>query len=457
MPNYKILESVGSRVQNVHDFEDLERHHPSRGNERGRVYGTVNGEREELLGNYNGRATVTRDGDHFVSKDFVLQAGGSASVKVPAVANGYIGKIDASDGIVQIYDKPANDPTREMIAQYRHLDLRNTQLREGQRIEYGESVGIQSGFNNGKSDAFGKHVHIDINTGYLPQMDRYIRDMDSGAITTDKRPPHSENLTGQARVSDVSGKGSIVHNPGANAGNAHNHDHKGGQHNHDAPAMADGVLRKDEHGPEVKALQERLNTLGYRDAEGKPLVADGKFGDRTKHAVEQFQREHPGLTVDGVAGPNTLRELKTAQPRQDAAAPARDAAAGPLLSDPGHRDHAMYQQAVNGLQQLGGFKNPQELERTAAALTYDARVSGLTEINHVTRNNNGSGFFAVQGGLYDPGHQRAYVDANQAGKQSVEQSTQRLQQDVPMSAQQQEQQQQQQQQQREQQPQTKVA
>ena len=75
MPNYKIVESVGSGVQHVHDYEDIERHHPSRGNERGRVYGTVNGEREELLGNYAGTPTVSRDGDYYVSKDFVLQAG----------------------------------------------------------------------------------------------------------------------------------------------------------------------------------------------------------------------------------------------------------------------------------------------------------------------------------------------------------------------------------------------
>ena len=90
MPKYTILESVGRGVQHVHDFEDIERHHPTRGNERGRVYGTVNGEREELLGNYRGSATVSRDGDHYVSKDFVLQAGGSNVVPVPAMASGYI-------------------------------------------------------------------------------------------------------------------------------------------------------------------------------------------------------------------------------------------------------------------------------------------------------------------------------------------------------------------------------
>jgi hypothetical protein len=54
MSKYTIVESVGRVIQQVHDYGDLERHHPSRGNERGRVYATVNGEREEVLGNYRG-------------------------------------------------------------------------------------------------------------------------------------------------------------------------------------------------------------------------------------------------------------------------------------------------------------------------------------------------------------------------------------------------------------------
>ncbi|WP_029218243.1 hypothetical protein [Xanthomonas cassavae] len=76
----------------------------------------------------------------------------------------------------------------------------------GDRIEYGQSVGIQGGFNKGDPKAFGKHVHVDINASYLPQADRYIRDMDSGAITTDQRPQHAQpDRTGPARVSDISG------------------------------------------------------------------------------------------------------------------------------------------------------------------------------------------------------------------------------------------------------------
>ncbi|UJB21247.1 MULTISPECIES: peptidoglycan-binding domain-containing protein [Lysobacter] len=429
MPKYTIVESVDKKntIEHIHDLGDIERHHPSRGNESGRVYGTVNGEREELLGNYAGKATVSRDGDHYVSKDFILQSGNMKSVPVPSVANGYIGKIDPANGIVQLYDKPATDPSREMIAQYRHLDLRGTKLEVGDKVEYGQPLAPQGGFNKGNPKAFGPHVHIDINASYLPQMDRYIRDMDNGTISTDKRPPHSENLTAAAKVTDVSGKGTVTHT--APGGGAH-HDKP-----HAAP-MADGTLRKDEHGPEVKALQEKLSQLGYKDADGKPLVADGKFGQRTKDAVEAFQRDHH-LKEDGIAGKDTLKALKTAQPKHADAEPTRSAepaTRGPLLSDAAHPDNAMYKQAVGGLEKLGGFKNHQELERAAATLTYDARVSGLTKIDHVVPNASGTGLFAVQGGLNDPSHQRAFVDRAQATQQSVEQSTQKLQQDAPKMA-----------------------
>ncbi|WP_295928505.1 peptidoglycan-binding protein [uncultured Xanthomonas sp.] len=427
MPKYTIVESVGHSVQSVHDYADLERHHPTRGNERGRVYATVNGEREELLGNYRGAATVSRDGDHYVSKDFVLKAGALQEVPVPAVASGYIGKVDPRDGIVQIYDKPANDPSREMIAQYRHLDLRNTQLASGDRIEYGQSVGIQGGFNKGNPTAFGKHVHLDINTSYLPQADRYIRDMDSGAITTDRRPQEaSPNLTAAAKVGDISGNGRTVAAPGGVAAAG-------------AAPMADGMLRKEERGPEVKALQERLNQLGYTDAEGRPLRADGTFGDRTQYAVEAFQRDHR-LDVDGIAGNDTLRALKTAQAQRrdgadEPAAPRTGDPTQPLLSDQAHPQHAMYRQAVEGLEKLGpaaGFKNREELERAAGALTHDAAVGGMTRIDRVVLSTKEGGLIAVQERPGDPAPKRAYVERDQAVQQTLEQSTRKLHEDMPI-------------------------
>lgn len=72
--------------------------------------------------------------------------------------------------------------------------------------------------------------------------------------------------------------------------------------------MDDGVLRQGERGPEVRALQEKLVTLGVHDASGNPLVPDDSFGGRTKQAVERFQRES-GLQPTGVADGETLRAL----------------------------------------------------------------------------------------------------------------------------------------------------
>lgn len=205
-------------------------------------------------------------------------------------------------------------------------------------------------------------------------------------------------------------------------------------------AMADGVLKFDERGPAVTALQEQLNKAGFRDADGNELKPDGHYGKHTKEAVEAFQRAN-NLEVDGKAGPRTLEALKNAQPggpqaEVPGAKPGDKPAEKPgeiLLSNPAHPDNAMYKQAVAGLEKLGpqaGFKDHAELERAAGTLTYEARVSGLKEINHVVPNASGTGLFAVQGDLRDPSHQRVVVDKAQAASQSLEQSTQQLKQDA---------------------------
>ncbi|WP_414586664.1 peptidoglycan-binding domain-containing protein [Scytonema sp. PCC 10023] len=56
------------------------------------------------------------------------------------------------------------------------------------------------------------------------------------------------------------------------------------------------LLRSGSKGDAVKAVQERLNFLGYG-----PLVADGIFGSKTEAAVKLFQKDK-GLTVDGIVG-----------------------------------------------------------------------------------------------------------------------------------------------------------
>ena len=54
---------------------------------------------------------------------------------------------------------------------------------------------------------------------------------------------------------------------------------------------------------EVRALQRRLRRDGY-----SPGPIDGRYGPRTERTVTRFQAAH-GLKVDGIAGPQTFREL----------------------------------------------------------------------------------------------------------------------------------------------------
>ena len=67
------------------------------------------------------------------------------------------------------------------------------------------------------------------------------------------------------------------------------------------------TLRLGDNAQAVRALQQRLNELGF--ACGR---ADGVFGIRTKAAVMAYQSKN-GLSVDGVAGPKTLTRLYQAQ------------------------------------------------------------------------------------------------------------------------------------------------
>lgn len=54
---------------------------------------------------------------------------------------------------------------------------------------------------------------------------------------------------------------------------------------------------------EVKSIQQELKAQGYYAGN-----IDGIFGTATKNAVMSFQRDN-GLTVDGIAGKNTLKAL----------------------------------------------------------------------------------------------------------------------------------------------------
>ncbi len=65
----------------------------------------------------------------------------------------------------------------------------------------------------------------------------------------------------------------------------------------------DALSKYGSRGQEVRTIQQKLKNWGYYDGE-----VDGIFGSKTQAAVKAFQRKN-GLTVDGIAGPNTLRAM----------------------------------------------------------------------------------------------------------------------------------------------------
>lgn len=69
-----------------------------------------------------------------------------------------------------------------------------------------------------------------------------------------------------------------------------------------APA-ANALSKIGSRGEEVTQIQTKLKSLGYYTGN-----VDGVFGAATQNAVRNFQRDF-GLTVDGIAGANTLRSL----------------------------------------------------------------------------------------------------------------------------------------------------
>ncbi|MBD4558131.1 peptidoglycan-binding protein [Xanthomonas citri pv. citri] len=185
-----------------------------------------------------------------------------------------------------------------------------------------------------------------------------------------------------------------------------------------AAADAPSVLRENARGAEVRTLQQTLQQLGYKDAAGNELKADGAYGQRTSDAVKAFQRAH-GLQDDGVVGRDTQAALKQAEKT-------------PLLSEKTNPDHPLFNQALNKLEQLGpnAFANRQQLVNAAGHMTFGAKVSGMQRIDMVAQSKDGNGLFAVQGQPTDPAHQRIYTEKATAAERPLEQSSNAVRQDA---------------------------
>ncbi|PNS07933.1 XVIPCD domain-containing protein [Solilutibacter silvestris] len=111
------------------------------------------------------------------------------------------------------------------------------------------------------------------------------------------------------------------------------------------------------------------------------------------------------------------------------------AARHPLINEAGHPSHAMYEQIKAQTDKLGGakvlgFHSDKEYTQALANMTWQARASGLTQVDHVMETTNKQNLVMIQGDLRDPAQQRELSNKAQASQVPVAQSTQQLQQDV---------------------------
>ena len=156
-------------------------------------------------------------------------------------------------------------------------------------------------------------------------------------------------------------------------------------------AYVDEPLQSGSHSDAVRTLQTRITQLGYTGVHDQPLQIDGDFGPNTGYAVQAFQRAHH-LTVDGKVGPHTRDAL-------DQALMAHDRHEAPLLTDPRNAGHSLFKQALASVHKIDadmGRTPDQRSINLAAALTVAAKAQGLTRIDAVAMNADGSRAFAAQ-------------------------------------------------------------
>ena len=229
---------------------------------------------------------------------------------------GTVTSVGGRYGTVMIQDAQGNS--------HQILHMQDTQVKVGQHVEPGDPIGTMGGRGPQGANQYAQHVHYQMKdpAGKLINPETYWN----------------------KGIQQEAGK----------HGHAHDHDH--------APA---GTLRKGDRSDEVTKLQEELNRLGVRDANGNRLSEDGKFGDNTREAVQAFQKQQ-GLKDDGIVGRETFGKLAATQ----AQGAETRTATGPQLGEKGHADTPLHN-AIRG--QL-----PAAISNEAAAnVTLQAKQAGI--------------------------------------------------------------------------------
>jgi hypothetical protein len=283
LPHYRVIQlgapnrNGAQRNEAVTDLDSLVTHHPGANaraeivdgvpvnveNPRTRSYAVIGAELQEIETRRTDEYRSLGPDQVLLIKDFMLEDSRIASggrgvrdVDVPSPVAGYVGRVDADRGLVDILDREGG----EVIARVRHMS--DIPLRVGDTVEYGQSLGTQS---NVATRAI--HVHLEMDTRYYQQYENYIADLTSGrlAIDPERRTQGIEPL----------------------------------------PVVDDGTLRIGESGERVRHLQALLEQEGYRGRDGAPVAQDGVYRLDMQPAVLAFQRDH-GLPQTGDIDAATL-------------------------------------------------------------------------------------------------------------------------------------------------------
>jgi len=275
--------------EKVTGFDSLSHHHPGENRaarmedgvvvagQEGRAHAYFDGKLEEVeLARHNVRGEFRSYGlapdQVLIKKDFILShpdhhpmSREGRMVEVPAPMAGVIGARRDHEGLLDIFDKPGG----EVIARFRHLS--GIRVNPGDRVEYGQTLGIQDRVATGAI-----HVHVEIDTRFYQQFRNYVDDPASGRL-----PLEAEYREGvQPR-----------------------------------PVIDDGTFRLGESSTRIRDLQTVMASEGYLAAGGAPLDRDGVYRPGMQGALVDFQRAH-GVPQTGSIDPATLRFAPAARTRE---------------------------------------------------------------------------------------------------------------------------------------------
>ncbi|WP_133501049.1 XVIPCD domain-containing protein [Cognatilysobacter terrigena] len=185
------------------------------------------------------------------------------------------------------------------------------------------------------------------------------------------------------------------------------------------PSHAPHAPPAGERDASVRALQITLDRLGYRDAHGRHIAADGHLGVHTREALHAFQRDHRVHGEHDALGPKTQAALHAAE--------------AALVTSPSNPNHALFEKTLEKVREAEharGIPSGPHSERIAAALTTELVRDGITRVDRVEFNTSGTLVRAVQVSPVrdEPGLNRATdaISARQASTQSIAESSRQL-------------------------------